>query len=145
MATQKISQMDPAGALDGTEMIEVVQNGMNVRTTTGYIAALAGGDGGGTGDFEVITEAAEFTATTTHSGLKRYIRAGGDVTFDAAEGYTVGQVFNVRATAALELVGNGVALEATAGGTLSLDARMAVTVVMTSPTTADVIGLTVAA
>lgn len=101
---------------------------------------------GGSETLTIITEASAFTATTTsHAGLNRYIRAGGDVTFDSAESYTAGQVFNIRATASLELVEDGVTLSPTAGGTLDLTAGMAVTVVMTSPTTADVIGLTVAA
>lgn len=94
----------------------------------------------------IVTEASAFTASpATHAGLTRYIRAGGDVTFDSGEGYGAGQVFNIRATAALSLVGSGVTLTPTAGGTLELEAGMAVTVVMVTATTADVIGLTVAA
>lgn len=102
--------------------------------------------GGGSETLTIITEASAFTATpATHAGLSRYIRAGGDVTFDSAEGYTTGHAFNIRATAALELVEDGVTLTPTYGGTLDLEAGMAVTIVMTSATTADVIGLTVAA
>lgn len=41
--SKKISAMDPAAALDGSELIEVVQGGVNVRTTTGSIAGLGGG------------------------------------------------------------------------------------------------------
>lgn len=101
---------------------------------------------GGSETLTIVTEASAFTAAPpTHAGLTRYIRAGGDVTFDSAEGYTAGQVFNIRATDALSLVGSGVALTPTTGGTLDLEAGMAVTVVMVTPTTADVIGLTVAA
>lgn len=100
--------------------------------------------GGGSETVSIVTEAAAFTATpATHAGLSRYIRAGGDVTFDDSEGYAEGQVFNIRATAALELVEDGVTLTPTYGGTLDLEASMAVTVVMTSATDADVIGLTV--
>lgn len=107
----------------------------------GRLAALEGG-----GVLEVISAPGAITADPgSHAGLRRYIRAGGNVTFDSAKGYAAGQVFNIRATAALDLVGTGVTLDPTAGGTLDLDAGMAVTVVMTSPTTADVIGLTVAA
>lgn len=92
----------------------------------------------------IVTEASAFTASpATHAGLSRYIRAGGDVTFDDGEGYTAGQVFNIRATATLELIEDGVTLTPTYGGTLDLEEGMAVTVVVTSPTTADVIGLTV--
>ena len=107
---------------------------------------LVAGGGGGTETLSIITEASAFTATpTTHAGKSRYIRAGGDVTLDDGEGYTAGQVFNIRATATLTLVGDGVTLSPTHGGTLAMSSGMAVTVVMTSPTAADVIGLTVAA
>ena len=102
--------------------------------------------GGGSETLSIITEASAFTATpAVHAGLTRYIRAGGDVTFDSGEGYGAGQVFNIRATASLSLVESGVTLTPTTGGTLALDAGMAVTVVMVTATTADVIGLTVAA
>ncbi len=108
--------------------------------------SLVTSGGGGSETLSIITEASAFTATPgTHAGLSRYIRAGGDVTFDSVEGYGAGQVFNIRATAALSLVGSGVTLTPTTGGTLELEAGMAVTVVMVTPTTADVIGLTVAA
>ena len=101
---------------------------------------------GGVDALDIITEASAFTATpATHAGLSRYIRAGGDVTFDSGEGYGAGQVFNIRATDEIALVEDGVTLAPTYGGTLDLESGMAVTVIMTSPTTADVIGLTVAA
>lgn len=107
---------------------------------------LVTGGGGGADTLTIVTEASAFTAApATHAGLSRYIRAGGDVTFDSAEGYTAGEVYNIRATAALELIEDGVTLTPTYGGTLDLEASMAVTVIMTSPTTADLIGLTVAA
>ncbi|MBD7987106.1 hypothetical protein H9645_03600 [Luteimonas sp. Sa2BVA3] len=107
----------------------------------GRLLALESG-----GLLDVISEPSAFTADpAAHAGRRRYIRAGGDVTFDSAKSYVMGQVFNIRATAAMELFGTGVTLSPTAGGTLELDAGMAVTVVMTSATTADVIGLTVAA
>ncbi len=100
----------------------------------------------GSETLSIVTEASAFTASpATHAGLTRYIRAGGDVTFDSAEGYMAGQVFNIRATAALELIEDGVTLTPTYGGTLALESGMAVTVVMTAPDAADVIGLTVAA
>lgn len=107
---------------------------------------LVTGGGGGADTLTIVTEASAFTAApATHAGLSRYIRAGGGVTFDSGEGYSAGQVFNIRATAALSLVESGVTLTPTYGGTLDLEAGMAVTVIMTSATTADVIGLTVAA
>jgi hypothetical protein len=47
MANEKISTMASAGALDGTELVEVVKGGANRRTTTQDIADLGGGGGGG--------------------------------------------------------------------------------------------------
>ena len=63
MTDKKISQLDAAATLTGAEMVEVVQNGVNVRTTAQAVANLAGAvttttykylysfgvDGGGTG------------------------------------------------------------------------------------------------
>lgn len=43
MANRKISELSAAGALTGTELVEAVQGGANVRTTTGDIAALSTG------------------------------------------------------------------------------------------------------
>jgi hypothetical protein len=39
----RISHMDPSDPLDGSEVVPVLQDGGNARTTTGAIAALAGG------------------------------------------------------------------------------------------------------
>lgn len=94
----------------------------------------------------VITEGSAFTvAPLTHAGRDRYIRAAADVTFDVAEGYTAGEVYTIRATGSLSLVGTGVTLTAPSGGTLDMTAAMAVTVIMTSASAGDVIGQTVAA
>lgn len=43
----KISDMAAAGTLTGTELVEVVQDGVNRRSTTSDVAALGGGGGGG--------------------------------------------------------------------------------------------------
>lgn len=94
----------------------------------------------------VVTEASAFTAeTATHAGVRTYVRAGGDVTFDAAETYSAGQVFNLRATGSIELVQDGVTLTPPAGGTLEMDTGMSVTIVMTAGDAGDVIGQTVPA
>lgn len=45
---KKISELPSAGALTGAELIETVQSGANVKTTTQAIANLSGGGGGGT-------------------------------------------------------------------------------------------------
>jgi hypothetical protein len=110
-----------------------------------YVAVTTGG-GGGSQNVTVITEGSAFTVEPgVHDGRNRYIRAGGDATFDNAEGYSAGEVYTIRATGTIELIGDGVTLIPPAGGTLDLTAGMAVTVIMTSSTAGDVIGQTVAA
>ncbi len=39
---KKISELDPAGALSGAELVEVVKNGVNVRTTASALSSGAG-------------------------------------------------------------------------------------------------------
>lgn len=104
-------------------------------------------EGGGSGSgYTIVTEASAFTATTgTHDGIATYTRAAGDVTFNSAQAYTTGMTFQIRATNTLALVGAGVTLTPPAGGTLLLESAMSVQIIMTSPTTADVIGQTVPA
>lgn len=45
MASKKISELSAAGALTGAELVEAVQGGQNVKTTTQAIANLGGGGG----------------------------------------------------------------------------------------------------
>lgn len=117
-----------------------------IRWNGSAYEVVIGGGGGGATEYDIIPEASAFTATpATHAGLGKYIRAGGNVTFDSAQSYTAGQAFNIRATGAVTLVGTGVTLTAPSGGTLNLTAGMAVQVVMVTSTTADVIGQTVPA
>lgn len=105
-----------------------------------------GGGGGGSDNVTIITESSAFTATpSTHAGRSRLIEAGGNVTFDVAEGYSSGDVFNLVATAVLDLLTTGVTLTPPYGGTLELDADMAVSVVMTGASTGRLIGQTVQA
>lgn len=94
-------------------------------------------------DVTIVTEASTSTMDpATHSGLDKYIRAADDVTFNTSEGYSAGEVYNIRATAALTLIGTGVTLTPPFGGSLNLSEDMAVTVVMTSSSAGDVIGQT---
>lgn len=63
MADEKISELDAAAALDGTELIELVQGGDNVRTDLDAVIAAAGSLGGlvTSGDITeilVVTQAA---------------------------------------------------------------------------------------
>jgi uncharacterized LabA/DUF88 family protein len=80
--------------------------------------------GGGGSTVTIVTEGSAFTVVAaTHAGRGKYIRAGGDVTFDNAETYAAGEVYNLRATAAIELIeipGRGYS------GKHSADIRMAV-------------------
>lgn len=142
MANIKISELAPAEPLDGSELIEVsqlVEGVLESRATTA--SALSG-----VGTYAIVTEPSAFTAAPgTHDGLARYVRAGGDVTFDSAEPYVSGMVFNIRATASIQLVESGISLAPTYGGTLALEGGMGVQVVFTSGAAAEVNGLTVSA
>jgi hypothetical protein len=46
MSNKKISALTAAGALSGAELVEIVQGGVNVKSTTQDIADLGGGGGG---------------------------------------------------------------------------------------------------
>lgn len=110
-----------------------------------YTAVTTGGGGGGTPEKDtVIEEAVAFTATPSmHAGRSKYTRAGGDVTFDSNEGYAAGEIYKIRATGSLTLIGTGVTLTPPYAGTLDMEAGMSVQVTMTSATAGDVIGETV--
>lgn len=54
MANKKISELDPAAALTGAELVEIVQSGTNVQTTTQDIADLGGG--GGSQDLQSVLD-----------------------------------------------------------------------------------------
>lgn len=114
-----------------------------VRKDGGWVVPSGGG---GYNAYAIVTEASAFTATVgTHDGMTRLNEAGGDVTFSSAQLYVRGMIFNIDATADIELVGSGVTLTPPAGGTLELKANMGVQVVMKSPTTGRLIGQTVLA
>lgn len=136
----------PASAAAEDVSYDNTASGMAATDVQAAIDELAAGSGSAPTAYTIVTEASAFTADPgTHDGLFRYIRAGGDVTFDNAEPYTAGMVFNIRATGSVELVEDGVTLTEPSGGTLELTAGMAVQVVMTSATAGDVIGQTVIA
>lgn len=140
-----------------------VDDGESIRVNCGptdVLASTVGGSGGGVTSVNgatgavvleldkvtINTEASTSTMTpATHAGLRKYNRCADDVTFSSGQSYAAGQVYNIRATAALSLVESGVTLTEPAGGTLDLDAGMSVTVIMTSATAGDVIGQTVPA
>lgn len=72
MADLKISELSAAGALDGSELVEVVQSGVNVQTTTQDIADLGGGGGAVTsvnGDTGVVVLGAGDIGFTPGGGI----------------------------------------------------------------------------
>lgn len=129
------------------EGLRLVVNGVRMAFLDGAWGedpSITGGSG--VSVVSIITEASPFTAEPgTHDGLARYVRAGGDATFDSAESYVEGMVFNIRATASIELIEGGVTLTPPSGGTLEMTSGMSITIIMTSSTAGDVIGQTVAA
>jgi hypothetical protein len=139
----------PTGANITTSAGDVamfVSEGAGNWRCVGYLRANGQPLAGGSSTVIIITEGSTSTMVpATHAGTDRYVRCSGDVTFDSAQSYAAGQVYNIRALAALDLIGTGVTLSVPSGGTLSLDADMSVTVIMTSGTAGDVIGQTVAA
>lgn len=77
MANQKISQLPTASALDGSELVEIVQGGSNKKTTAQVIADLGTGGGGG-GDTD-ITGKLDSIATIVDGGTN-YTLQGSDLT-----------------------------------------------------------------
>lgn len=124
-----------------------VLGGLSDAPSDGTIYGRQDGDwvaAGGSTTVSIVTEAGASTMDpATHAGVSRYIRCSGNVTFNSAEAYAAGEVYNIRAVTGLELIETGVTLTPPAGGTLDLEADMSVSVIMTSSTAGDVIGQTV--
>lgn len=163
----KFPNLPAASALTGTEIVPLTQGGIDKRSTAQAIAntadpaeiAFSNSGFSATNVEDAIVEAttiggaSSVTINTygstrtvvpaTDAGLAVYNRCAGDVTFNTSQSYTAGEVYNIRATDALTLIGTGVTLTAPAGGTLAMSAAMSVTVIMTSATAGDVIGQTV--
>lgn len=86
MATQKISEMNPASTLAGTELIECIQSGTSVRTTATAVANTASALGDvTTGTMTPATDDAETLGTTSlrYSGL--HIAPGGFINFGSSD------------------------------------------------------------
>lgn len=130
-----------------TVFVESSTGEPSYKDDAGAVTSLQGATGPSAPEtLTIITEASTSTMDpATHAGRSKYLRCGGDVTFNSVESYTTGEVYNIRATGALTLVGTGVTLTPPSGGTLAMSADMAVTVIMTSSTAGDVIGQTVPA
>ena len=83
MADTKISAETAAGALDGSEIVPVVQAGANRRTTTQDIADLAAG---GSGLYSQVLSAVPTSAST---GLTTWANQGSATVADDATGVTI--------------------------------------------------------
>ena len=69
MADVKISELTSAAALDGTELVPVVQNGSTVQTTTQDIADLGGGGGASYTDVTGTLTAGSTTLTLSDASI----------------------------------------------------------------------------
>jgi hypothetical protein len=67
LGSKKITQLNAAAALDGTELVEVVQSGANVKTTTQDIANL----GGAGSSVKVIQSAFSDVTTAITAGTNK--------------------------------------------------------------------------
>jgi hypothetical protein len=102
MASKKISELPASGALTGAELVEAVQGGINVQTTTQDIADLGGGGGGG----HTIED--EGTPLTQRTKLN-FVGAGVTVTDDSGDDATVVTISSGGGTGTVESVtGDGV-------------------------------------
>lgn len=73
MADLKISQLTAAGALTGVELVEAVQGGLNVKTTTQAIADLGGGGSAASESTAGIAELATQAETNTGTDDARIV------------------------------------------------------------------------
>lgn len=84
MADLKISELGAAGALDGSELVEVVKSGTNVQTTTQDIADLGGAGTsipyGATSGTNTYTIAATPAVTSYTNGMLLLMRVGNSST-----------------------------------------------------------------
>lgn len=90
MPDTKTSDETAAGALDGSELVRIVQGAANRRTTTQAIADLGGG--GGSGDDAVTTLAFVNSSLGTIDGSNIYGLSGG-ISITAGDAYELRGVF----------------------------------------------------
>jgi hypothetical protein len=110
MANRKISELSAAGALTGTELVEIVQSGSNVQTTTQDIADLGGGGGGSSNDkadalITIVSDSGAYTLQASdlaliNTGTTLIIEgdASGDLTVpdNGTVAFPIGTVIGLR-------------------------------------------------
>lgn len=87
MPDTKTSDETAAGALDGSELVRIVQGGNNRKTTTQDIADLAPAGGGGSGLFSAVLSA---VPTSANTGLSTWRNQGSATVADGDTGIVVG-------------------------------------------------------
>lgn len=137
MADKKITQYVDSGVLDGTELVETVKAGANVKTPSARLHAAP-----------VVADAGtSTTALPAHAGqYRRFTAATAKVwNFDLAQAYEVNSEFHARNVGANNLtltpVG-GFTLNAPYSGTLVVPPGGTVTVKIVAAGVADVFGVT---
>ncbi|MGH8237838.1 MAG: hypothetical protein ACREXP_12550 [Steroidobacteraceae bacterium] len=140
MANKKITDFAASGALDGTELVELVKAGANVKGTMSNVAAFVAA--------AIVTEAtAARTALPAHAGnYTRFTNTGAKTyTFDSAQSYVVGTEFHLRNAAASNLtltVGGTFAFNSPYLGSLVVPPGGTATVKIVAANVADVFGVT---
>lgn len=116
--------------------------------SNGWVAITTGGGSSDTVEIVTVGGTSATISTSTHGGVHKYVRCTNaglvSLTFDSGQSYGVGDVFNIRAVGAagVLLVESGVTLTEPYGGTLQVPQNGTVTVIMTSSTAGDVMGVT---
>lgn len=104
MANIKISEMDAAATLDGSELVEIVQGGANVQTTTQDIADLGGGGG-----VTVSPQSGNFTADGV-SGTTYTDEGSSGMIVATLEDSAIGTIYTFA-----NYAGNGIRVQTPAG------------------------------
>ncbi len=88
MANVKISELPTAATLTGAELVELVQSGANVQSTTADVAALGGG-GGSSGNIPINFQISNYTTVLSDVGKCIRHRNGAGATYTIADSASV--------------------------------------------------------
>ncbi|MFN4063435.1 MAG: hypothetical protein ACK4JA_04510 [Parazoarcus communis] len=116
MADVKISELDAAAALDGTELVPIVQDGVTVKATAQDIADLGGGGGGGGSTQSIIIACSDETTALT--------AGAGKVTFRMPYAFTLSAVRASLTTA--QTGGSILTVDINEGGASILSAKLTI-------------------